>query len=197
MQKRLILPLILILNCFVAGCLTDASKGKQQPTSVQIDYKLLGDSISLEAQKALMTKLINAINESGVDYAASFCSVHAISLTDSISEKFNCAIQRVAERNRNPANKLTTREDLTAFSIFSDAVGQKQIPSATVFDSEKVAVYYKPILLAMPDCLKCHGKEGELDASALAIISKNYPDDKATGFSLGDLRGMWKITFKK
>jgi hypothetical protein len=29
------------------------------------------------------------------------------------------------------------------------------------------------------------------------VIRRLYPEDQATGFSLGDLRGMWRIDFKK
>lgn len=36
-------------------------------------------------------------------------------------------------------------------------------------------------------CLTCHGKS--LDPAVQAIISQYYPDDSATEFSLGDIRG--------
>jgi hypothetical protein len=30
-----------------------------------------------------------------------------------------------------------------------------------------------------------------------AIIAAKYPEDKATGYQAGDLRGLWHITFPK
>jgi hypothetical protein len=57
-------------------------------------------------------------------------------------------------------------------------------------------VYYKPIRIAMPACLKCHGSaEKDIDPKTLAIIRQKYPDDLATNYKEGDLRGLWKITF--
>jgi len=48
----------------------------------------------------------------------------------------------------------------------------------------------------MPACMKCHGQAGkEIDAKTMEIISQKYPDDLATGYKEGDLRGLWKITF--
>ena len=59
-------------------------------------------------------------------------------------------------------------------------------------------VYYKPIKIAMPACLNCHGSAGkEIDTKTLEIITQKYPDDMATGYKEGDLRGLWKITFLK
>ncbi len=50
----------------------------------------------------------------------------------------------------------------------------------------------------MPACLKCHGLPGkDIDANTLALLQKKYPEDKATGYKLGDLRGAWKISFSK
>jgi hypothetical protein len=58
-------------------------------------------------------------------------------------------------------------------------------------------IYYKPIRIGMPTCLKCHGNEQELDQAAFQKIKTLYPEDKAINYSMGDLRGMWKISFQK
>ena len=53
-----------------------------------------------------------------------------------------------------------------------------------------------PILLAAPVCLQCHGSpEKDIAPATMAAIKKLYPEDKATGFQLGDLRGLWRVTF--
>ena len=47
-----------------------------------------------------------------------------------------------------------------------------------------------------PPCLQCHGTPNQdIAPETLAAIQKLYPDDKATGFKLGDLRGLWRVTF--
>ena len=41
-------------------------------------------------------------------------------------------------------------------------------------------------------CLTCHGKE--LAPDLAAKLRELYPDDQATGFSLGEIRGAFTIT---
>jgi hypothetical protein len=38
--------------------------------------------------------------------------------------------------------------------------------------------------------MKCHGNEKTINLEVQKAISKNYPNDKATGFKLGDLRAV-------
>ena len=49
-----------------------------------------------------------------------------------------------------------------------------------------------------PLCLKCHGQiSNGLDSSAYEVIQQRYPSDRAIGYSLGDLRGMWSIRWAR
>ncbi|MBV5321708.1 MAG: DUF3365 domain-containing protein, partial [Sulfuricurvum sp.] len=51
-------------------------------------------------------------------------------------------------------------------------------------------MFYKPIVINNEACLKCHGNvEGDLAKA----ITAAYPEDKATGYKMGDLRGMIAI----
>ncbi len=40
-------------------------------------------------------------------------------------------------------------------------------------------------------CLACHGSE--LGEPVKAVLAKHYPDDRATGFRVGDLRGAFTL----
>jgi hypothetical protein len=42
-------------------------------------------------------------------------------------------------------------------------------------------------------CLTCHGSN--LDADIAASIAERYPEDRATGFEAGDLRGVFWVEF--
>ena len=46
-----------------------------------------------------------------------------------------------------------------------------------------------PIVFPGGVCSRCHGEEGEIDAEVRAAIDERYPQDRATGFRPGDLRG--------
>jgi hypothetical protein len=38
-------------------------------------------------------------------------------------------------------------------------------------------------------CLTCHGEKAKIPPAVRAVLAREYPDDHATGFSVGDVRG--------
>lgn len=153
---------------------------------------LLGDSISMETQNVLLQNVATAIQQGGTDYAVEFCNLNAIPLTDSVAHKYQTYIQRLSDKNRNPANVISSKADSLAW--------QKIKTDKTDFvtqDEKGEVYYYKPILLAMPTCVKCHGGKEDISASTQKLIAEKYPNDKAVGYKMGDLRGMWKIKLKE
>jgi cytochrome c len=59
-------------------------------------------------------------------------------------------------------------------------------------------LYTKPIVINNALCLNCHGEVGAaVTEETYALIREKYPNDNATGHQMGDLRGMWSITFSK
>ena len=59
-------------------------------------------------------------------------------------------------------------------------------------DGKKTFRYMKPIMTAGQPCLACHGSELKLEVSAK--IKELYPNDQATGFSAGDMRGAFTVS---
>lgn len=54
-----------------------------------------------------------------------------------------------------------------------------------------VARTIQPIAVEAP-CLSCHGERTTLSEPVLATLSVRYPQDQATGYALGELRGaLW------
>jgi len=160
----------------------------------EINYTSLGDSISMVAQQALMGQLMRAMEEGGSTHAVNFCSERAIPITDSLSKKYNCEIKRVALGNRNPDNRLTAA-DQKIYDSYIQSLEDSIVLESKVVEQQNEMLFYKPIVLGMPACLQCHGKNDEINPATRAAIQSKYPEDKATGFSMGELRGMWKISF--
>jgi hypothetical protein len=48
--------------------------------------------------------------------------------------------------------------------------------------------YLKP-LVAGTMCLTCHGQKAAIPPGVQAVLAREYPDDRATGYSAGDVRG--------
>ncbi len=151
-----------------------------------------GDSVTTVMQHELLRNVAEAIREGGTDYAVAFCSTRAIPLTDSIAGLHGVSIQRLSDKNRNPYNGIRNRMDRTAWEKIKSA-GTHFIEQGRSGEVH----YYKPIVMATPTCTKCHGSKTDILESTLETIIRKYPDDKATGYKLDDLRGMWKVGFRK
>ena len=192
-MKRVEILALALLTIILAAC-----NNTESTTPAKTDYTIAGDSIATAAQIALISELTTAMNEGGTVKAISFCNENAQHIKAELSEKYNCTIQRISEKYRNPKDQPESPTDEKVLMAFSAAhlAGNPLAPKLVAEKNE--AIYYKPIMVAMPTCLKCHGsKATDIDAATQEIIDAKYPNDLATGYKLGDFRGAWKITFNK
>ena len=187
----------ILISFFVVLTGISCSNNKKS-NEVQFDsdiYLKNGKEISMEAQKALIGHLSKAIEEGGTEYAVQFCNLKAINVIDSISRMNNCRVSRVSDKNRNPDNGLTTQSDSRIWEYYAKGI-ETEPKSDTVLNLDQNIVYYSPIRIGMPTCLKCHGEPGlDINESTIAIIDSLYPKDLAKNYKSGELRGLWKIEF--
>lgn len=165
------------------------------PGETYNQYLETGSNISVQAQAALLTEVSRAMEQGGSEYAVEFCNLEASAITDSLNNRFNCTISRVSAKNRNPANALETESDKQLWAYYQARFGEGALHD-TLIREEQQLVYYKPILTALPACLQCHGPSEEINPETLRKIKTLYPNDKATGYHINELRGMWKIGFE-
>jgi hypothetical protein len=65
-------------------------------------------------------------------------------------------------------------------------------------ESQEVFFYQRPIVLNNALCLRCHGEVGKYIAAAdYALIKKQYPQDQATGYRLGQQMGAWQLSLRR
>jgi hypothetical protein len=92
---------------------------------------------------------------------------------------------------------LATDSEQEILTVWEDKIANAGEINPVLFESEDVVDFYSPIII-QPMCTTCHGIQGQtFTAESEAVIKQKYPNDIATGYSEGDLRGMWHITFKK
>jgi len=159
-----------------------------------------GASLADASFKALSAQLQHAMKEGGPAHAVDFCSLNALSIVDSLSAAHGAQIRRTSDRIRAPHDRPDAEETRYLQAMLEEwkaGATAADLSARAVVHGESVA-YYQPIFINSPACLKCHGIPGEnLDASALAVINERYPDDQATGYAMGDLRGMWSIRWAR
>lgn len=126
--------------------------------------------------------------EQGPAAAIDVCKLDAPAIAARLSTK-GAEMGRTSHRLRNPANASPdwVRPILDAFL----AGGEEPAPVAVELAGGR-AGYVEPIAL-QPLCLTCHGSS--LAPDVAARLSEAYPRDRATGFEVGDLRGVWWVTF--
>lgn len=167
-----------------------------QPDTVHIttnDYRAQGDSIIKATFDTLRNALTSAIHNKGVQGAVAYCNENAYPITAALASE-NISIKRVAEKYRNPQNAPDST-DAIQWKIFVTAKANGDSLQPTIITNKNTVHYYKPMLL-QPMCSACHGKKGvDILPEVVSTIDSLYPNDKATGFTAGDLRGMWKISF--
>ena len=158
------------------------------------DYMAKGREIAGLISSALMSEVMRAMEERGPAAAVDFCSVRAIPITDSISKAEGVKIERVSHKPRNPDNAANERE-MDIIRGYQDAAEDETArPQLVSVNDQKT--FYAPIKIVAETCMTCHGDVGtDVDPELYNTILANYPDDMATGFKLGDLRGLMKITF--
>ncbi|MDO4728216.1 MAG: DUF3365 domain-containing protein [Bacteroidota bacterium] len=161
------------------------------------EYLKIGDSISLETQKILLSNVSRQIQQNGVIAALDFCNTHALSLTNTLTTK-GIQVQRLTDKNRNPNNLIHDDLDRKAWEQLKNNFSSDNTSETLVLEDEDKVYYYKSIPLGMPACLNCHGsKQNEISAEVQEVLRIKYPDDRATDYKLGELRGMWKLTFER
>lgn len=189
-------PTIEAIAFLVILFLSSCNPKQQQNTDAVYEIDTLafmqrGDSIAKVMQEVLLQNVMQANKAGGPVYAVAFCNERAMPLTDSLSQIYNCLIQRISDKYRNPANMPDKTDKDVLVRMGSSISGEPMLVS----ENGKV-IYYKPIRIAMPACLNCHGTEGkEIAMTTIEVIRQKYPDDLATGYKEGDFRGLWKITF--
>lgn len=176
----------------------DTEKVTETPvTDPNEEYLKLGADASAQMQKVLGGNLKAALDSAGVPHALTFCNVNATKLADSLSTQLGLEISRVTHKPRNP-NDMANTYELELIAQYQQQVANKEIPEPQIHEEDGQKVFYAPIMIAGPLCLKCHGvPDQDIAASDFIILNMLYPEDKATGFALGDLRGMWKVKFPK
>ena len=156
-----------------------------------------GSQIVKRSFLTLSGELKRHMKEEGAIHALQYCNANAITLTDSIGKLDEVEISRVAERNRNPKNTLGEM-DAQVFRGYQNQLEMGVEPGPVlVRDEGDAPMYYQPIIMAS-QCVVCHGEvESEIAPVVYSEIKELYPDDLATGFEVGELRGMWKIKLAK
>jgi len=184
--------LVILAALAMAAC-TGAEGGEISP-AVEAEVIEAGAGAADALMGTLSTQLTGAMEDGGPAFAVEFCSTSAVELTAAVAVDQGLEIKRTTTRYRNPANApdQAEAEALRHFETVLEETGE--LPREWVQKVGRDAYrYYRALTVSSP-CLKCHGTPEEIDPAVQAILEERYPDDLATDYSVGDFRGLIRVS---
>ena len=150
-----------------------------------------GEAIAMQLLSSLKATLMQKMRDSGPANAVKYCSLEALPLTQKISKDNNVEVRRTTLRPRNSKNGPDAI-DTEVLEMWAGQKDRKSIKPEIRHDKGVGVRYYRPLFIDAP-CLTCHGSK--IDPSTQNVLRELYPNDAATNYRDGELRGAAVVTF--
>jgi hypothetical protein len=140
-----------------------------------------------ELKQSLLGRLTPALQHGAVN-AISVCSAEAPGIAAALSTE-GLRVGRATRRPRNPAHAAAGWQ-LDALAGFESRAASGAPLAGISFAARRPdgAVVYAEPLVTQELCVACHGKDIAPDVRA--ALAERYPGDQATGYAVGELRGI-------
>jgi Protein of unknown function (DUF3365) len=151
------------------------------------------DLIIVTMHDALIRELREGLARGGPRSAFASCHVDATGVSQRVARGEGIAAGRTSDRLRNPTN---APRPWAAALVKANAGRQtREVDGFAVDLGSKVGVL-RPIAL-QPMCLGCHGPVDRISAEVRQMLADRYPQDRATGFTNGEIRGWYWVEMPK
>ena len=162
---------------------------------VQSTRGIAGDLLGQLGQK-----LKAAMSTDGPVAAVSVCKESAPAIARQLSITNDAKVTRIGTRVRNQNMGVPNawqKEALTQFEArLSQGEKAPDVEYWQVADNGhgKSELRYAKAIAVQPQCLSCHGAAQDIAAPLADKLRIEYPNDQATGYSVGQLRGAVVVT---
>ena len=145
---------------------------------------------------ALQKQLKSAMADGGPTAAIEVCNVAAPEIAQTASAARGWSVGRTSLKLRNPDNapdawELAVLRDFEARKAAGEAPGTLDHAEIVAGEGQRTFRYMKAIG-TQPVCTTCHG--ASIAPEVTAKLDALYPDDRARGFTVGDIRGAFTIS---
>ena len=193
MVKNIVL--VALLAVCTAGC-----KNRSEEAKPEVDTEKLRVEQTLkhfaDFEKRVWGELLGRLEKDGTPAAIEVCRGVGAALDKEFSDLPGVRVRRIGTRLRNPAH----RPDAWEQQVLDDwqmLMGQR-LPLEVVTEQTPGGLrIMRPILIHKRVCLRCHGAANEILPATRARIREAYPDDKASDYEFGDLRGAFSAIWPK
>ncbi|MDE2904753.1 MAG: DUF3365 domain-containing protein [Acidobacteriota bacterium] len=144
---------------------------------------------------ALQQRLMSAMADGGPAAAVDACRIAAPDIA-AAAPAAGWRIGRTSLKPRNPANapdawELAVLNDFEGRKAAGEDPGRLERAEFVGRDGRRTFRYLKAIP-TQPVCTVCHG--GAIAPAVAAALDRLYPQDRARGYDVGDIRGAFSIT---
>ena len=141
---------------------------------------------------AIRPELKSAMAEGGPARAIEVCASVAPRVADAISAESGWMVRRVSLNPRNASRAVPDAWEERVLRNF-DQQKADGAAAADLVRGETVGNEYRFMRAQVAEgiCLTCHGTN--LPPAAVSTLSEYYPDDAATGYELGQVRGAIRL----
>jgi hypothetical protein len=159
------------------------------------------EAVAAKFQQELQGKLQAALAAGGPANAIGVCKSEAPAIAERLSRESGWQVKRVGTRMRNAATGKPDAWEQRQLTEWQERLNAGAPPeSLTVFTvtdepQGRTSRYMKPIMIG-PPCLACHGPADSQSKELRAALQREYPQDAAVGYKLGELRGAFSLSRK-
>lgn len=185
-----------ILLILSLGILTSSGyAGQQKDSDTEAEIARAKSTIKQFAG-ALQTELKTAMQAGGPVAAIGVCHTQAMPITAQVAAEHGIQLSRVSLKNRNPANvpndwQVAVLKDFDRQQAAGKDITKLAWSETVTVDNGQEFRFMKAIPTG-DVCLKCHGSQ--LAPEVVQVLADIYPDDRATGYKVGDIRGAFVVT---
>jgi len=185
-----------LMAALLAGCATSTPTVS---TEEQGKLALKARTAVGDLVKKLGGTLKSEIAAHGPEKAISVCQKEAPNIAAEIMKDNAVQIRRVTTQNRNPKS-VPDAWEAKVLADFEQRLAKGEKPDTLEYydvtkDNGQQTFRYMKGLVIQPLCLTCHGTPENIPDGVKAKLTELYPTDKATGYSVGMLRGA--VSLKK
>jgi hypothetical protein len=174
--------------------LSIASAIPAQPPETTTPHPRIVESRAIVRQfgAELKAALERAIAEQGPVHAISVCRDEAPRIAARLTAQHGAMVARTALRVRNPANAPSRWQRVALHDLQERLAGGAHPQTLESFEmGEDGSARYLKAIITAPLCTVCHGES--IAPEIRRAVMEHYPEDQATGFRTGDLRGAFSV----
>ena len=167
----------------------------QEEASLLVETRKTALPVLPKVVQAMQT----AVQENGPVGAIPVCKEKAPQLLQEVRQQTGWSIRRVSLKTRNPATGTPDAWEARQLADFNIRVAngakpeQLEVGEIVVAAGGQRSYRYLKALPVAEVCLSCHGPADSLSAELKAALARDYPQDRATGYAAGQVRGALSV----